>query len=156
LAADQVAGAEVIDVGADLDDLADELVADDHGHGDGPAGPVVPLVDVDVGAADAGALDADQDVVDADSRPRHVLPPQRRLRLALTARFRRHTLACSTGSPPPHFSPPPAGPQGWADAGRPETTFLPMWYHVRAARGPRPGRPSPSFTTRFNLGRQRR
>ncbi len=34
LAADDVAGVKVVDVRADLDDLADELVADDHRHGD--------------------------------------------------------------------------------------------------------------------------
>src|SRR5262249_49597177 len=63
LAADDVAGLEVVHVGAEGDDLADELVADHHGHGDGLPGPVVPLVDVDVGAADAGPVDADEHVV---------------------------------------------------------------------------------------------
>ena len=53
-AADDVAGEEVVDVGADRDDLADELVADRHRHRDGLLRPFVPVVDVDVGTADAG------------------------------------------------------------------------------------------------------
>ena len=43
----------------------------------------VPQVDVDVGAADAGGADADQDVVDPDLRLRHLLEPQPRLGAAL-------------------------------------------------------------------------
>ena len=55
-AADDFAGEKVVHVRADLDDLADELVADDHRHGDRLLRPGVPLVDVQVGAADAGAI----------------------------------------------------------------------------------------------------
>ena len=40
-----------------LDDLADELMADDHRHGDGLLRPGVPVVDVQIGAANAGAID---------------------------------------------------------------------------------------------------
>ena len=54
LAADEVARLEVGDVRADLDDLADELVADDERHRDRLLRPGVPLVDVEVGAADPG------------------------------------------------------------------------------------------------------
>ena len=70
LAADEVTGREVVDVRSDLDDLAHELVADDHRHRDRALRPGVPGADVQVGAADAGALDADQHVVDADLRLR--------------------------------------------------------------------------------------
>ena len=66
LAADDVAGREVVHVRADRDDLADELVADDHRHRDRALRPGVPVVDVQIGAADAGAQHADQHVVDAD------------------------------------------------------------------------------------------
>ena len=69
-------GKEVVDVGADFDDLADELVADDHRHGDGLLRPGVPVVDVEVGAADAGAKDLDEHVVDADLRFRDVFQPK--------------------------------------------------------------------------------
>ena len=65
-------GWKSLDVGADLDDLADELMADDHRHGNGLLGPGVPVVDVHVGAADAGAQHVDQHVVDADLR--HAAP----------------------------------------------------------------------------------
>src|SRR5258706_878656 len=47
----------------DLDDLADVLVADVHGHGNGLLCPVVPIPDVQVGAADRGFANADHDVV---------------------------------------------------------------------------------------------
>ena len=81
LAADDLAGVEVVDVRADLDDPADELVADDHRHGDRLLRPGVPVVDVHVGAADAGAQHLDQHVVDADRRHRHLLEPEARLGL---------------------------------------------------------------------------
>ena len=67
-AADDVARPEVGDVRADLDDLADKFVTHDHGHGDRAPGPGVPVVDVNVGAADAGLFHAHQDVVDSDRR----------------------------------------------------------------------------------------
>ena len=83
LAADDLADVKIVDVGADLDDLADELVADDHRHGDRLLRPGVPVVDVQVGAADAGAQHLDQHVVDADRRHRHVVEPQAGLGLLL-------------------------------------------------------------------------
>src|SRR5579862_2695381 len=86
-AADDVAGMEIGDVGADLHDLADEFVADGHGYGNGFLGPIVPFVNVDVGTADAGAFDADQDVVNAGARAFDVFEPQARLALALHDRF---------------------------------------------------------------------
>ena len=72
LAADDVADCEVVDVAAELEDLADELVADDERRPDRLLGPGVPVGDVEVGAADAGLQDADPDVVDAHRRLRHV------------------------------------------------------------------------------------
>src|SRR5207253_6149388 len=52
-AADHLAGVEINHVGADGDDLADELMADDHRYGERLACPLIPLPNVDVGAADA-------------------------------------------------------------------------------------------------------
>ena len=75
-AADDLARMKVGDVRADRRDLPDELVADDQRHGDGLLGPGVPLVDVQIGAANAGAANLDEHVVDADLRPRHVFEPQ--------------------------------------------------------------------------------
>ena len=83
LAADQVAYLEVVDVGADLDDLADELVADHQRHRDRRLRPGVPGVDMEVGAADAGLLDPDQDVVDADRGLGNVAQGEARRSLAL-------------------------------------------------------------------------
>ncbi len=59
-----------------VDDFADELVADDEALADGGAGPGVPVVDVEVGAADAGVEDADLYVVDADLGLGNVLEPE--------------------------------------------------------------------------------
>ncbi len=75
-AGDEVSGLEVVDVGADLGDLADEFVTDDEGDGDGFLRPGVPVVDVEVGAADAGLEDANLDVVDAGFRFGDVREPE--------------------------------------------------------------------------------
>lgn len=63
LEGDAVAGAEGGDGGADLDDGAGGLVAEDHGVLDDevPDGAVLPVVHV--GAADAGVVHGDEDVV---------------------------------------------------------------------------------------------
>jgi hypothetical protein len=58
-----LAEAQPLDIAADSDDLARKFVAGDKRHRNRPRRPVVPLPDMDVGAADAGLVDADQDVV---------------------------------------------------------------------------------------------
>src|SRR3569833_1719895 len=87
LATDDVAGEEVVDVGADGDDFADELMADGHWHGDGFLRPLIPVVNVDVGAADAGVLDADEDVVDAHGGLGNVFGPEAALRFRFDQRL---------------------------------------------------------------------
>jgi hypothetical protein len=88
LAGDAVAGREPRHLAAHLDDLAAVLVADLHRHRDGALRPGVPVVDVDVGAADRGLPHADEDVVRADARRVHVLHPDARLAAsALTRAF---------------------------------------------------------------------
>ena len=62
LAGDQVADAHVAHTRTHGDDLAAELVADDERRRDGAGGPVVPRLDVQVGAADAGAQHPDQHI----------------------------------------------------------------------------------------------
>ena len=57
-------------VPAQLHDLARELVPDHHRRLEPVAGPAVPLPDVQVGAADAGVVHPDQDVVRAEGRRR--------------------------------------------------------------------------------------
>ncbi len=75
-AAHDFAGEKVVHIFADFDDLADELMADDHRHGDGLLRPGVPFVDVQVGAADAGAVHLDEHVVDAAFGIGHILEPE--------------------------------------------------------------------------------
>src|SRR5690606_25430853 len=65
-AGDAVADLEALDFLADFHDLAYVFVADVHGHGNRARGPVVPFPDVDVGTADGGLPDADQQVVVPD------------------------------------------------------------------------------------------
>ena len=68
-----IAWLEARDLTADFHDLAAVFVTYRHRDGDGALGPAVPVVDVHVGAADRGALHANQNVVVADGRSRDVL-----------------------------------------------------------------------------------
>ena len=67
LRADDVARLEIGDIGADFDDFPYEFVADGQRNFYGPLRPGVPFVDVKIRAADTGAIDANQHVVDADA-----------------------------------------------------------------------------------------
>ena len=78
LATHELARKEIFHIRAYLDNLPDEFMADRHGDGDGLAGPLVPFVDVEVGAAYASAFDTDENVVNADFRLRDVFEPQAR------------------------------------------------------------------------------
>jgi hypothetical protein len=69
-------GKKVLHVGANFDNFADELVADDHRHGNGLLRPFIPFIDVNIGAANAGAVDADENVVDADFGLGNLLKPE--------------------------------------------------------------------------------
>jgi hypothetical protein len=80
-------GCEVVDVVADLDDLADELVPDGQRRPDRPLRPVVPGTDVQVGPADAGLGDPDEHVVDPDLGLRHVGQVRPGAASALTSAF---------------------------------------------------------------------
>ncbi len=73
---DELADSEIGDVGAEVDDFADELVANDEALADGGAGPCVPVVYVEIGAADAGVEDTDLYVVDAHLGLGNVLEPE--------------------------------------------------------------------------------
>src|SRR5262249_8538197 len=52
LAADDVAGMEVVHVRANLDDLPDKLMSDHHRDRNRLLRPLIPVVDMDVGSAD--------------------------------------------------------------------------------------------------------
>jgi hypothetical protein len=60
----------------DLDNFSDKLVANGHRNRNGGARPIVPVVDVDIGAADSRVRDADQNVVDADRGFGDIFEPQ--------------------------------------------------------------------------------
>src|SRR6185312_921309 len=93
--ADLVAG----DTGADLHDAADELVADGEARLDRALGPFVPLVDVQVGAADRGLLQLDQHLIRADLGHRHLFHPDALFGLALDQGFHRLRHGESNGWP---------------------------------------------------------
>jgi hypothetical protein len=61
---------EVVNIRADRDNFAHELVSDHHRHRDCSLGPFIPLINVEICAADTGVRDTDQDVIDTVSRLR--------------------------------------------------------------------------------------
>src|SRR5664280_394744 len=68
LTGDHVTDSDRVHLGAYLHDVADELVSRNQGSVDGADGPAVPGLDVQIGAADARAGDANLDVVGACGR----------------------------------------------------------------------------------------
>ncbi|MNV67909.1 hypothetical protein D3C71_1607270 [compost metagenome] len=74
---------------ADLGDAADELVADGQARLDGALAPLVPQVDVQVGAADGGLLELDEHFVGTGRRYRHLFHPDALGRFALHQRLHR-------------------------------------------------------------------
>ena len=74
--ADQIPGMKVGHVRADFDNLSAEFVPDYERHMDRGSRPVVPIVDVQVGAADSRAQHANFDVIDSGFRLRHIFEPQ--------------------------------------------------------------------------------
>ena len=85
--AHDLARKEIRDVRSDGNYFTDEFVADDHRDGDGALRPGIPVVDVEVGAANAGAVHPNQDVIDACARRRHFLEPQTGARLPFDQGF---------------------------------------------------------------------
>src|SRR5260370_41936430 len=73
----------IVDARSHLDDAAHELMADDQPGGDRALGPLVPIVDMQIGAADRRLLDLDQHLVGADFGHRHLFHPDALHRLAL-------------------------------------------------------------------------
>lgn len=73
---DDVAGVEVLHVRADFDDLAHELMADDHRDRDRLLGPGVPFINMDVRAANARAQYLNQHVIGPTLGDRHFAQPK--------------------------------------------------------------------------------
>ena len=76
LSGHDIAGYKVVNVRPDRNDFTNELVADGHGNGNCPLRPLVPVVDVNIRAANAGPQHSDEHVVDADSGFGNVLEPE--------------------------------------------------------------------------------
>ncbi len=70
-------------------DAADELMADGEAGLDGALAPLVPQVDMQVGAADGGLLQLDQHLVGAGLRHRHLFHPDALAGFALDQRLHR-------------------------------------------------------------------
>ena len=75
-AGDKLARMKVVHVGSDGNDLADEFVPDGQRYFDGPSSPLVPIVDMHIGPADARSEDTNENVVDADSRLGDIAQPE--------------------------------------------------------------------------------
>src|SRR5262249_48198557 len=74
--ADPFPGMKIGDVGAYRNHFAHELVTDNHRDRDGSLRPGVPVVNVQVGTADAGEEDSDLDIIDAGLGFGDLLEPQ--------------------------------------------------------------------------------
>ena len=85
--ADQIAGMKIRHVGSDFDNLSAEFMPDDQRHVNGGARPIVPVVDVQVGAANSRAQHANFDVVDAGFGLGNIFEPQASLGAALNEGF---------------------------------------------------------------------
>src|ERR1019366_4933909 len=93
--ADDVARIKIIDIRTDVYNLAHELVANCHWNSNRLLCPIVPLVDMNIGAADARMVDANQHIIDTDGRFRNLFQPKSSFRFALDQRLHclssRHT-----------------------------------------------------------------
>ena len=84
---DAITNAVAGDGRTQLDDAANKLVADDQPRLDRPLAPLIPLVDVQVGAADRGLFQLDQHLVGADLRHRYGFHPDTGTGFALDQRL---------------------------------------------------------------------
>src|SRR5579885_889609 len=86
-AADDIARMKIVDVRANFDNFAHELMTDRHRNGNRALRPIVPVINVNVGAANARAPDTNEDVVDSGSRRFNLLEPQSGLAPAFDQSF---------------------------------------------------------------------
>src|SRR5271156_2031562 len=97
-AAHDVAWIEIVDVGADLNDLPDKFVPNGHRHRNRLLCPGVPLVDMNICATDAGISNANQNVVDADGGLSNLFQPEASLRTAFYQGFHSILQSSSPGT----------------------------------------------------------
>src|SRR6185369_5429488 len=76
LAADEFTGEKIFYVGTDFDDFTHELMPNHHRDGDRFLRPLVPFENVNVRAANAGAIHFDHHVIDADLWHWHLIEPE--------------------------------------------------------------------------------
>ena len=86
-ARDDVSREEVIDIGPHRNNLSNELMSDSHRHPDGLLRPIVPIVDMNIGATDARVAHPNQHVVNTGRRLWNLFQPEAPLRLALDQCF---------------------------------------------------------------------
>ena len=91
---------EVVDMTTDPFDYTDEFMSDHHRRWDNLLRPGIPVEDVQIGAADRGFFQLDQDFIGRRCRDRHLLHPDPFSRFALNQRFHRwswHVRSAETG-----------------------------------------------------------
>ena len=82
-----VADFVVLHTASDIDNLSDIFMAYGHRNLDGVLGPLVPIVDMEVGAADGHLPYLDEDIVHSDFRHRDIFHPYSRFRILLDKCF---------------------------------------------------------------------
>ena len=98
-AADHLARAKIAHVRADRHDFAHKLVSHHHRDRDRALRPGIPFVDVQVGPADARAVDLDQDIIEPDFRFGDILQPEPRFGAAFDQCFHHATSPSSRFQP---------------------------------------------------------
>ena len=98
---DEIADSEVVDITANVSDPADELVTHRHGDRNRLLSPFIPVVDMNVRAADGGLVNLDKDVVDSHFRDRDLFQPEAGLPFGFDQSFH----GFHDGSPKSRFAP---------------------------------------------------
>jgi len=73
---DEIANTEIVNIASDLNDPAHKLVTDRHGNRNSLLSPFIPVVNVNVRAADGGLVNLDKDVIDPHLRDRNLFQPE--------------------------------------------------------------------------------
>src|SRR5687767_7303111 len=92
LGRNHIADIKIAHIGADTYNFADEFMSYNHRHGNRLLRPFIPVVNVQIRPADAGAIYANQHIIDADFRLRHIREPQTALGLLFNQSFHKLSL----------------------------------------------------------------